>query len=95
MQSYIMITYLLEGELLKVVVNSGDRKASSELLRLAGPFILAGSSWYGKSDLRVVGWLAGILKRNPQQESTSREERNKPKPESKGQQTRAGTLSTA
>lgn len=43
----MMITYLLEGELLKGVANSGDSKASCALAACG----------YGKSNLRVVGLL--------------------------------------
>jgi hypothetical protein len=82
---------LLEIEFLKGVTNSGDRKGVLEMVEtclkklpvLAVPSIQAVSSW-----------LASRLKRDPQLNSTSQQEdRSKPKSESEGQQTRAGTLS--
>jgi hypothetical protein len=85
---------LLDGEFLKGVANSGDRKGVLEMVEscfkklpaLAIPSISAVSSW-----------LAGRLQKQkgPLRESASGEERIKPKSESEGQQFRAGKLSQA
>jgi hypothetical protein len=55
--------------------------------------VLQKASWSCSSfNSGVSSWLASRLKRDPQLESTSQEDRSKPKSESEGQQNRAGTL---
>jgi hypothetical protein len=80
---------LLEVEYQKGVANSGSRKGVLEMVETCFKMLPA---LMVPSIQAVSSWLAGRLARDPAKESTSREERTKPKSVSETRQSKAATL---